>query len=181
MSNLAFTRPNMDNNVRLHYNIRPKYNPNSYTVMDPDNILTQLRLYRYFRSRADSDPRLILKDQFMEECFVDSPQITKSRVGKIFKMIMPYKIHFQRNPSKQTGGVAQTLYKWRHPRELQYGLEFLILEWLPYYIEQTSNDRIHTTEYFREELEILYGQNWKEDQDMVEDMIERKMQLVSFP
>lgn len=178
--NMNFQRPTEVNGKRIYYNQTPKFNPKTYTVFDPDNVLTQIKLYRYFRSRAVSDPVIITKDQFMEDVFSSHPQITKLRVGKIFKMIMPYKIHFQRNPSKQTGGVAQTLYKWRHPKELQYGLEFLILTWLPYFIEEVSDDVINTAKLFIEELDILYDQTPKEDSTLVNEIIERKMQLVSF-
>lgn len=171
--NMNFQRPIQINGKRIYYNKTPKFNPATYTVFDPDNILTQIKLMRYFRNRKITDLRIVTKDQFMEDVFCDHPQITKLRVGRIFKIVMPYRIHLQRPKAVS--------YKWRHPKELQYGLEFLILTWLPYFIEQVSGDKISIAETFIEELDILYEQTPKEDETLINEIITRGMQIVSTP
>lgn len=179
--NMNFKRPAQINNTRLYYHQTPQFNPKTYTIYDPDNILTQIKLFRYFRDKSESDPRVINKDQFMEDVFAEHPQISKLRVGRIFKIVMPYRIHLQRNPNKKNNHTAETLYQWRHPKELQYGLEFLILTWLPYFIERVSGDKVKTEEEFIDELDILYDQTPREDLTLINEIIDRGMQIVSIP
>lgn len=158
--------------------IPPKMNGEKglFRILDTDNVLCQLRLYRHFsrmyRDRKDKGEEmsgLVLKDNLMSKCFYDSPQVTKVRVGRLLRLILPYEPNFQRNPSESTGWRSLMFWRWQHPLEITYGLEHLMILWLPRLVESDGGE-CRTSEDFLEELEIIRDQPPADDRELI-DMI----------
>lgn len=151
-----------------------------FRLLDPDNVIAQLRLYRWFhrerskirRAEGTDFSGLMLKEEMMEDCFADSPTVTKVRVGRLLRLIVQYETNFQRNARGQV--PTQMFWRWSHPGDIIYGLEHLMLLWLPRVVEADGGS-CASAEEFAEELEIIQGQTSEEDGDLVTTVLDRKL------
>ena len=170
-------------NVGGHYRgplfIPPKSNDGKglFRLLDPDNIVAQMRLYRWFlaedarnRKRADGNfSGLILKDDLMGQNFDDWPSANKHRVGRLLRLIVQYETNFQNRSAE--GGM---FWRWTHALDVVYGLEHLMLTWLPRVIEADGGS-VKTVEEYKEELEIIQGQTKEEDRDLIATILDKKL------
>lgn len=146
-----------------------------FRLADPDNVYAQFRLYRYSHKRH-ADTRggdysgAIEKNELMERLFWDTPSVNKVRVGRLLRLILPYEPNFQKNPAKSTGGRNVMMWRWSHSLEIVYGLEHLMLQWLPKFVN-ADDGQCHTAEDFAEELEIIRDQTLQEDHDIVSAIV----------
>ena len=137
---------------------------NMFCLDDPNNALCQMRLYRWMtrsyeqrveelaeseRRKAGAFSHAILKDDLHHRLFSDVPKVTKQRIGRILRMVVPYEISFQQNRSPATGGQNLMYWRWCHFLEIAYGVEHLMLQWLP----ELSD--IRTPEDWEEEMQII--------------------------
>jgi hypothetical protein len=161
--------------------IPPKKNEEkgAFRLLDPDNVLAQLRLYKWFwkkykELKADEErdhySGYILKDQLMREIFHDAPSVNKVRIGKLLRMLVQYDVNFQKNPSAATGNRTLMLWRWSHPLEFAYGLEYLMELWVPA-VTRANNGKCDTDQDFLEELEIMQGQSEEDDHRYIEDIM----------
>lgn len=139
-----------------------------FRLADPDNVYAQFRLYRYFHERYKNGEQegLIEKNELMQRLFLDVPSVNKVRVGRLLRLILPYEPGFQKNRAKSTGGRNVMMWRWSHCLEVVYGLEHLMLQWLPKFVN-ADDGQCCTTEDFAEELEIIRDQTLREDHDIV--------------
>jgi len=152
-----------------------------FRLLDPDNVIAQLRLYKWFyreferRDEAKADfSGMVRKDDLMHQCFQDYPSVSKVRVGRLLRMIVQYETNFQQNPGKHTNGQTVMNWRWCHSLEIVYGLEYLMALWLPDAIE-ADNGSCSNEEEFNEELEIIRTQSKEEDRDLVAAILRNKL------
>lgn len=146
-----------------------------FRLLEPSNVITQIRLYRWFiklyMGQKDNGAAIfsgdVEKNEFVEECFWDYPNITKRRVGRLLRMVTQYQVSTQ----KRVSGKSMMCWRWGHPLDIAYGLEHLILTWLPRVVEADGGS-CKTSEEYKEELEVLQNQGWPEDA-MLTDTISR--------
>lgn len=163
--------------------IPPKSNSEKglFRIMEPDNIMAQLRLYRWFLEEYERDKKrgdgnfsgLILKDDLMRQCFPDWPTANKHRVGRLLRLLVQYETNFQKNPSKENPR-SQMFWRWTHPLDIVYGIEHLMVTWLPTAIE-ADGGTVKTTEDYMEELEIIQGQTKEEDRELISTILNNKL------
>lgn len=170
-------------NVGGHYRgplfIPPKSNDGKglFRLLDPDNVVAQMRLYRWFlgeyardKKRADGNfSGMILKDDLMGQCFDDWPSANKHRVGRLLRLIVQYETNFQNRSAE--GGMY---WRWAHALDVVYGLEHLMLTWLPRVVE-ADDGTCKTAEDYKEELEIIQHQTKEEDRQLVSTILENKL------
>lgn len=181
---MAFTHitPQIVDGTRLFYKSDWKVNKGKglYRSTDPSNVLAQIRLYRYFSNQPHTFG-LVNKDDLMQELFADVMHRTeiiidplnKHRVGRILRMCVPYRVNFQR-PARSNNWTNQQLWRWANSLEIVYGLEHLMMLWLPRTIIADGSS-CHTDAEYNEELEILRQQTPTEDLELVQSLIERKI------
>jgi hypothetical protein len=160
--------------------IPPKGNDEKgfFRLLDPENVIAQIRLYRWFSKRyklmqkegADHFSGFIVKDGLMGELFHDSPSINKIRIGRLLRMIVQYDVNFQRNASEKTGFRTLMMWRWSHYLDFIYGLEHLMLLWIPRVASETGGV-CDTEDDFLEELEVIQGANEMEDLEYVNEII----------
>jgi hypothetical protein len=170
-------------NVGGHYRgplfIPPKSNEGKglFRLLDPDNVVAQMRLYRWFIAEHKRDLRradgnfsgMILKDDLMQQCFDDWPSANKHRVGRLLRLIVQYETNFQNRSAD--GGM---FWRWTHALDVVYGLEHLMLCWLPKVIEEDGGT-VKTAEDYMEELEIIRGQTKEEDRELISTILDNKL------
>lgn len=106
--------------------------------------------------------------------YIPTEGINKTRVGRLLRMCVPYRLNFQRAPRKSNGWTNQQLWRWAHSLEIAYGLEHLMTVWLPRLIVADGGS-CSTSEEYKEELQILREQGKKEDLELVQSVISRKI------
>ena len=170
-------------NVGGHYRgpmfIPPKSNEGKglFRLLDPDNVVSQMRLYRWFLAEYKRDQKrndgnwsgMILKDDLMRQCFDDWPSANKHRVGRLLRLIVQYETNVQNRSAE--GGMY---WRWTHALDMVYGLEHLMLTWLPRVIE-ADGGTCETAEEYKEELEIIQGQTREEDRELIATILEKKL------
>lgn len=164
--------------------IPPKDNDEKglFRLLDPDNVLACLRLYRWFhrehernQNRGDNNfSGLIEKDDLMHQCFPDAPQISKVRIGRLLRLIVQYETNFQQNPGKLTGFRTIMNWRWCHTLEMIYGLEHLMSLWLPRVII-ADGGKVESADDLDEEFEVIRDQSPEEDVALVQVVIDRKL------
>jgi hypothetical protein len=167
---------------RGHMFIPPKNNSEKglFRLMDPDNVMTCIRLYRWFlkeyervKLRADGNwSGLIQKDDLMNQCFQDWPSVGKHRVGRLLRLIVQYETNFQRNRTDKM--ATQMFWRWTHPLDIVYGLEHLMLTWLPKVVK-ADDGSCETIDDLMEEFEILRDQTKEEDHALIEMILEKNL------
>lgn len=164
---LVHTRPAEADGVRLFYRQVPKYNKKKYNPRDPENMIIQVRLMRWAASEEFTN--VAEKNWLTGKILPDVPMPSKTRIGRILSSALPYRCNFQRNPGPGTGGRNLQFWRWQHPLEIQYGMEYMILEWLPDFVALVSNgaESVETGEQFEEELQILMDQTYDEDLTLI--------------
>lgn len=163
--------------------IPPKGNDQKglFRLLDPDNVLAQIRLYRWFSEEYERDQKrgdgnfsnLILKDDLMGQCFEGVP-MSKHRIGRMLRMIVQYETNFQKNRSPKTGNRALMYWRWTHPLDVVYGLEHLMATWLPRVVK-ADGGKCETTEDLIEEFQVLLDQEQEEDHELVAMILEKKL------
>jgi len=184
-----FYRTNYDvrkGKVGGHYRgamfIPPKNNDEKglFRVMDPDNVMACMRLYRWFLAEHERNVKradgvwsgMIQKDDLMSQCFPDWPSANKHRVGRLLRLILPYEVNFQTNRSDKVN--SQMHWRWTHALDVAYGLEHVMTLWLPRAIEADGGS-VKTAEDYMEELEIIQGQTKEEDRELVSTILNNKL------
>jgi len=112
---------------------------------------------------------MIQKDDLMGQCFPDWPSANKHRVGRLFRLIVQYETNFQNRSAE--GGM---FWRWTHPMDIVYGLEHLMLTWIPRYLE-ADDGSCESAEEYMEELEIIRGQTKEEDRELVSTILRLKL------
>lgn len=172
-------RGNVGGHYKGHAFIPPKSNDGKglFRLMDPDNVMAQMRLYRWFIAEYDRDLKrddgnfsgMIQKDDLMRQNFTDWPSANKHRVGRLLRLIVQYETNFQnRSPE---GGM---FWRWNHPLDVVYGLEHLMLTWIPMLVE-ADGGTCDTDEDFKEELEVIKHQTKEEDRELVATVLNLKI------
>lgn len=155
-----------------------------FRLMDPDNVIAQLRLYRWFLREYERQKReikpdysgMIDKNDLLRQCFEDYPSVNKSRIGRLLRLIVQYETNFQQNRSPSTGNKVIMNWRWSHSLEIAYGLEYLMLLWLPTVIE-ADGGICATDADFLEELEIIRNQSDEEDRALVSTIVSNRLGL----
>jgi len=154
---IGFVRPREVDGVRLWYADSHSFDPKRYNATDPLNALAQIRLYRWFVRLPESAEQMVPKDWLMGQLFPDTPLVKKERIGRILTMCLQYHPNFQRNAQKATEGRNVQYWRWSHPLDVVYGLEYLMLTWLPSYVEVNNSDDMQG------ELDVFAGQTPQDD------------------
>lgn len=164
--------------------IPPKGNKDKglYRLLEIDNVTAVIRLYRFFTTEyrimkergEEYFDGYVLKNDLMWVCFSDCPTITKSRVGRLLRMVVPYHTNFQQNPGKGNDFKGQMFWRWSHPLDISLGLEHLMTLWLPQVIK-ADGGKCETAEDFKEELEVLLGQNAEDDYALTSVIINKRL------
>ena len=156
---------------------------NLFVLREPNNVLCQLRMYRWMRKawehrdktldhkekrKPGSFSECVLKDELCLQLFTDSPRVTKSRIGRMLRMVVPYETNFQRNRSPSTGGENLMFWRWCHYLEIVYGLEHLMVRWLPEISELSTQDE------WDEEMRLIRDSRPEEDYDLVAEIQRRE-------
>lgn len=178
-TNYDVRRGNVGGHYRGHAFIPPKSNDGKglFRLLDPDNVMAQMRLYRWFLAEYERDKKradgnfsgMISKDDLMGQNFGDWPSANKHRVGRLLRLIVQYETNFQNRSAE--GGM---FWRWAHPLDVVYGLEHLMLTWLPRVVEADDGSVADDDEY-KEELEIIQGQTKEEDRDLVATILDKKL------
>jgi len=188
--------PKTVGDLRLHY--RDQYNPvknkvggyyegpifilgdprekrGMHAVFDPKNIIAEVRLYQWFNKEAKRSPSsgFISKKVLVEHLFEDFPSVLSPRVGRILRMILPYSPHKQVNPTK-TDPNSYYCWRWAHPLEIVYGLEHLMLLWVPRVAKEMGSP-CETHKDFLEELAVLKDQGRDEDHALFRLLLEKNI------
>lgn len=175
-------RPAEAEGTRLFYRTKHDYNPRQYNPFDPLNVLVQMRLYRRFLQEAERAREtgefgnLIEKDHLMNLVFFDQPRVKKQRVGRILRFCIQYEPGFQRNPAEATGWKNRFYWRWNHPLEIVYGLEYLMLGWLPAVVN-ADDGSCNTAEEYEEELEIIRDQDEEDDDKLLKVIMEKGLEI----
>lgn len=153
-----------------------------FRLMDPDNVIAQLRLYRWFleeyercrKAKASDFSGMIAKDDLMKQCFDDYPSVGKARVGRLLRLIVQYETNFQQNRAPSTGNKVIMNWRWSHCMDIAYGLEYLMLMWLPAVVE-ADGGQCKTDTDFLEEMEVIRYQTKEEDRQLVSTILEKRL------
>lgn len=164
---LGFVRPREYRGVRLWYVDSINYDPKKYKPRDPANAFAQMRLYRWFQNLSQDSIQMIEKDRLMYLLFSDTNLVTKSRVGRILSMILQYPTNFQKNPCLTTGYRNIQLWRWGHRLEVIYGLEYLMLSWIPWAIPEITDAGA-----YREELKFIVETDPSQDLEQLRNLIQ---------
>lgn len=147
-----------------------------FRLLDPDNVICQIRLYRWFSkiykelqaTEPDLYSGLILKRKLMMDCFADWPSINKIRVGRMLRMLVQYDVNFQRNGNETK--LTEMYWRWSHPLDFIYALEHLMSNWLPRVIE-ADGGTCKDDDDLTEEFEILRDQTTTEDAELISTIL----------
>lgn len=175
-------RPAEVDGTRLFYRTKHEYNPRQYNPFDPLNVLVQMRLYRRFLQEHERAletgefGNLIEKDRLMELVFPDQPRVKKQRVGRILRFCIQYEPGFQKNPAEATGWKSRFYWRWNHPLDIVYGLEYLMLSWLPTVVNADDGE-CNTAEDYAEELEVIRDQDAEEDEALLQLIMEKGLEV----
>ncbi len=191
---IDIVRPAQADGVRLYY--RPNFNLDNgripgyfrntimvegakqhrLNVADANVAMMQFRLRRFFLTEAglihkrDTCSGMILKDTLMKTCFADWPLATKHVVGRFLRACVQYETNFQ----QQRPGGSKMFWRWNHPLEFVYAIDYLMLYWYPRLIEADGGN-CKTTKDYEEELEVLHSQTEEEDRKLITALIEHKI------
>ncbi|GLQ16712.1 hypothetical protein [Maritalea porphyrae] len=150
-----------------------------FRLADPQNILIQLKLYKWCMSDKYHSP--VVKDKLVRSLFGQiAPDITTNAVGRVMAKLVTYKPHKQIN--KTEGGFVRIKMHWRffHQLDMRFGLEYLIYLWLPKLMAM-EGDSVETWDEFEEELEIIIHAS---DDDLmtnyVRPSIQRQLSFYQF-
>ena len=161
-------RPAEADGVRLYYNLTPKFNPEKFDRFGEINILIMTRLYRYF-SAMNSTVTMMPKDALVLSVFEGDPRFSKTQVGRILENSVPFKLGFQENSRKSNGYRGTMWWRWQHPKEIVFGLEyFMIGTWLVQWLR--SLDEEVTEESIEAELEVIRDLSVEEELEMIREM-----------
>lgn len=164
---IGFRRPREFAGVRLWYADHHSVDPKRYKHRDPMNAFVQIRLYRWFSALESDHAQQVVKDWLCQHLFADTPLVKKQRVGRIVQMCVQYPTNFQQNPSEATGGRNLQLWRWGHHLDMVYGLEYLMLNWVPYYSD------VSTAEEYESELAIFRDASNSDDMEFYAYMCEK--------
>lgn len=175
-------RPPEADGKRLFYRTQHTFSRQKFNPFDPDNITVMLRMYRWSLAEYEREQKIgefggmILKDDLMRYVFPDCPNVKKQRVGKVLRLCIQYEPGFQRNPAKSNGWKNEFFWRWNHALDLVYGLEFLMLSWLPRVVEADGGE-CRTAEDFAEELEVIRDQTKEEDDALIDAVLRSRLQV----
>ena len=148
-----------------------------HRLYDTDNILAEIRLYRFMvksyqsMEKTEDMSGMVEKVVLMNHLFEDAPTITKTRVGRLLRLILPYHPNFQQNPLKKHDNPRTVMnWRWTHPADVIFGLEHLMVLWLPVYVNSDGGN-CRTGEDYSEELQVLVDQSPKEDFHLIQRMV----------
>lgn len=152
-----------------------------FRLLNIENVIVQLRLYRWFwnhykcfEERGEKVfGNCINKKLLMREWFPDHPEISTIRVGRVLRMLVQYETNFQVNKSR-TKKETEMKWRWSHPLEFVYSLEHLMALWLPRVIKADGGS-CDTHEEYLEELEVLKNQTMEEDNLLVEVILRNRL------
>jgi len=98
-----------------------------YQIYNPTNMICQLKLYHWCRSLEYRTmvPMMNLRNYLM----FDYPNITKRSLGMTAMQTVPYTYRLLKGVTLDNPH-ATMCYAWRHPEELQYGLEWMLSTWI---------------------------------------------------
>ena len=164
---IKFVRPTDVQGRRIFYNREHHYDPERYDMFLRWNALIQIRLYKYFCTRPVD--QCVEKDYLTHLIGFDSPSITKAKIGRTLNLITEYPMHMQKNPSRKAphGEPIRYFWRWGHPDEPIYGMEYLILTWFPRWLKWTSGEVLMASQQYEDELEIIRNQSSEEDHEMI--------------
>ena len=168
-------RPQEVDGIRLHFNRIPRYNVDRLTPQDILNVLVTIRLYRYF-SALPPETTQIEKDVLTSQIKGDDIDITKTRVARVLAAVLPYKkIGFQENARKSNGYVSRMWWRWQHPLEVTYGLEyFIVTTWLRPFLVHLNNEE-WTVENIEGELEVFREMNEADEKEFISFIQEKDL------
>ncbi|QDP61541.1 MAG: hypothetical protein Tp138OMZ00d2C19078261_2 [Prokaryotic dsDNA virus sp.] len=163
----------MDGEVRLYYRETFKWPMPKYDPCTETNILIVARLWRWFRAQ-ESGPGSVDKDDLMGTLFRDAPHVTKHSVGRALGKAVPYKMSFQENPRPSNNFTGSMHWRWRSPKDPQYGLEHLMVSsWMTCALKEWDEELTEAS--YREEFEILRDMTSEDEQQFIEEFSRKRM------
>lgn len=157
----------------IHVNDNPH---NRFRVFKKENILITIRLYRWFcneylrllKNRPTHWAGYVDRTLLLEQCQLPISNYERIRVGRILHLILQYHPHGKKKiPFSKKKAHC---WKWSHPLEIIYGLEHLIVLWLP------NAKNIATHQDFLVELENLRKQSFEEDEILINQLLQDHQQ-----
>ncbi len=145
------------------YRREPKYNVEKFDPIDPKNMLIELCLWKWARSQQYRSP--VIKDDLMFNLFPTTGTITTTRVGRIIAAAVARPANHQFNHH----GENMQGWSFKDPMDLAYGMEYMIIQWLPWHRRRRDGENTFTTlNEFRDELKFFEDQSYTDFKDYLE-------------
>lgn len=145
-------------NKRFTYRRVPVYNLERFDPIDNRNMMAEVCLWKWAMSPEYCSP--VNKDKLIMKLFPNVSDISTTRIGRILSAAIAKPINYQ--TIDQYGNNEQR-WSFQAPGEVIYGMEYMIIQWLPWYRRKYDGpEAMRTINDFREEMKFFEEQSYDE-------------------